>query len=126
MARLPGNDDRNAILGSTTVAAIRLWLEVADLGRGEGRLFVSLTRNSKLRGKPLSGNAVNEIAKRAFGRGWSAHGLRARAITDTFRRSGGNALFAQAFARHAQGSTTQTYIDIEKAKEAALYAPAYE
>ena len=106
--------------------AIRCWLEkLGDEMEGTAPLFVSLSKGGKAKGKRLSGDAINEIVKRVFGREWSAHGLRSRGITDCFTRSGGNHFYAQAFARHSNPATTQTYIDVEKAKEAGVFAPDY-
>jgi site-specific recombinase XerC len=115
-----------APLGASTAAAISKWLEVAGFPEGEdGPLFVSLSRNPRMRGVRLSGDAVNEIVQRRFGTTWTAHCLRARGITDTYLRSGANASVAQTFARHANPATTQIYIDVEKTRDAARYAPDY-
>jgi site-specific recombinase XerC len=115
-----------APLGASTAAAISKWLEVAAFPEGEdGPLFAALTRNPRLRGARLSGEAINQIIKRRFGMSWTAHCLRARGITDTYLRSGSNASIAQAFARHSNPATTQIYLDIERIRDAARYAPDY-
>lgn len=107
-------------LAIPTARAVMEWLKVRpNKESGQDRLFVSV------RGRPLHGRDVARRVKAVFGHRWKSHGLRARSITDTFLRSGKNMWIAQAFARHANPSTTQTYIDVERAKEASAYAPEY-
>lgn len=132
----------NAGLRRSEVAGLRLadvhdeYLDVRGKGGKQATVFLGLGTKEALqkwlawnengeRVFPMTPESVGRIVKRRLGDEWTAHGLRARGITDTFLRSGKNSWLAQVFARHSSPQTTDIYIEAERGKEAAMYAPDY-
>lgn len=99
---------------SSTVAALIGWLAVRDsmAAPGVDALFVVAT--NRKRGAAMTGDSVYRMLEargRQIGARIRPHGLRHGAITELIQRSNGNVAMAQAFAGHANPSTTTRYID---------------
>lgn len=101
-------------ISTTTVRALGDWLGIRHgfAGPGVDALFVVATNRN--RGAAMSGDAIYRVVRaraQKIGANIRPHGLRHGAITELIVRSNGNVAMAQAFAGHANPSTTTRYID---------------
>jgi len=115
-------------LKSATVRALKAWLDVRDQEAGiapRSPVFHSLARGRRTRGlKALSGAGVYAIFKRYFPK-HSPHCARSRFCSDCYIRSDGQIEVARVMARHVSSSTTQSYVQVDRVRSAAVYAPEY-
>lgn len=112
-----------------TIKAILDWLELRDGGDDStsAPVFHCLSKGRHARSlKGIRPEGVYRALKRYFPK-HTVHGLRGRCITSTYLNSGRDIHAAQLVARHASSSTTnQVYVQCEKLKAAAVYAPEFE
>lgn len=112
--RRKGADDADWLsICPTTAASLGAWIAVRDeFAAATDALFVVATNRKQ--GAAMSGDAIYRVVRsRAskLGSHIRPHGLRHGAITELIVRSNGNVAMAQAFAGHANPSTTTRYID---------------
>ncbi|WP_072377633.1 tyrosine-type recombinase/integrase [Hyphomicrobium sp. NDB2Meth4] len=99
---------------SSTVVALSAWLSVRQELAAPGVCALFVVATNRKRGAAMTGDSVYRMLAargRQIGAHIRPHGLRHGAITELIQRSNGNVAMAQAFAGHANPSTTTRYID---------------
>lgn len=99
---------------AATAEAVGAWLAVRATMAGPRVDALFIVATNRKRGAAMTGDSIYRMLRargREIGEHIRPHGLRHGAITELIQRSNGNVAMAQAFAGHANPSTTTRYID---------------
>ncbi|KAB2942938.1 MAG: tyrosine-type recombinase/integrase [Hyphomicrobium sp.] len=113
--RRKGSDEAEWLaISQSTVNALGAWLSVRPTMAAPDIEALFVVATNRKRGAAMSGDSIYRMLEargRKIGVRVRPHGLRHGAITELIQRSNGNVAMAQAFAGHANPSTTTRYID---------------
>lgn len=121
-----GDKERNAILGSYAVTAIRRYLGVRnelDKGRSGGRFFLTRT------GRPMKERDVHRIVTKYAGKLWGKRTVSPHTLRHSFAThlldAGADLREVQEMLGHASLSTTQIYTHLSLGRLRSIYDKAH-